>query len=187
MKTQSIAIGAGAAVKQFIVAKYFRLLETVGAVDVKFFKAGAIFAEAVGMEAGFYAEPAQGFDAYEISSATAQTVKVATSDGTGGYDRTVGSVSVSNINGAFVNSAKTVTNASGQMLAANPARRYLLIQNNDASGDIFVRLDGGTATTATGVKIAAGGSFELQGFVPNGAIMAIGSIASNANIVAVEG
>lgn len=198
MRTQSIAITAGGAVKRFVVANYFHMLETVSAVDIKFFKDGAIFAEAVGMEAGFYAEPARGFDAFEISSAAAQTVKVATSDGTGGYNRTVGTVSVSSlpavsvsnlpaVNGAFANSSKTVINTSTQLLAANSARRYLMIQNNDASGDIFVRLDGGTVSGGTGVKIAPGGSYELQGYVPTGAITAVGSIAINANIVTVEG
>ena len=89
--------------------------------------------------------------------------------------------------GAFANAQKTVTNASGQLVAANSARQYLLIQNNDATGDIYVRLDGTAATIGTGVKIAAGASYELQGYVPTGAVTAIGSIASNANIVLVEG
>jgi hypothetical protein len=73
------------------------------------------------------------------------------------------------------------------VLAANANRRYLLIQNNDTAGIIYVRLDGGAATAATGIKIAAGGSYECAGYVPTGAITAIGDIASNANVVAVEG
>jgi len=89
--------------------------------------------------------------------------------------------------GAFTNTQETVTSASTQMLAANAARRYLLIQNNDATGIIYVTLDGTAATTAKGVKLDPGTSMELQGYVPSGAIFAIGSIGSNANCVAVEG
>lgn len=172
MKTQSIAITAGGAVKQFVVANYFHLLETVGAVDIKFFKAGAIFAEAVGMEAGFYAEPAQGFDAYEISSASAQTVKVATSDGTGGYNRTVGSVSVSNVGGAFTHAQKSVTNADQEVLAANAGRRYCLIQNNSTAGVLRLVLDGTAATATKGIRIQPGGSYEVPGYCVTNALRA---------------
>lgn len=88
---------------------------------------------------------------------------------------------------APVHAAKTVTNASAQMLAAKTTRKYLLIQNNDAAGDIYVRVDGGVATIGTGVKIPPGGSWELSSVLPTGAVTAIGSIASNANVVTVEG
>jgi hypothetical protein len=98
-----------------------------------------------------------------------------------------GNVAITNTAGPFTHNVHNVTNVSGQLRVANQSRRYLLIQNNDASGDIFVRLDGAAATTSNAVKIPAGGSYELQGFVPNGAIYAIGSIASNTNVQTVEG
>lgn len=90
-------------------------------------------------------------------------------------------------NGAFTNAQKTVTNISAQLVAANAARRYLLIQNNDTAGIVYVRVDGTAVVTGFGIKIAPGASYELQGFVPTGAIHAGGSIASNANVVVVEG
>ena len=122
------------------------------------------------------------------ASGSTQTVKLIISKGKrAGSAQVSGSITVAGQNGAFTNANKTVTNASGQLLAANASRRYLLIQNNDSAGDIYVRLDGATATTATGVKIAPGGSYEIQGYAPTGAITAIGSIASNANVVTVEG
>jgi hypothetical protein len=62
-----------------------------------------------------------------------------------------------------------------------------MIQNKDATGNIYVTCDGSTSTTAKGIKIAAGQSMELQGFVPTGAIMAIGDAASNANISVMVG
>lgn len=102
-------------------------------------------------------------------------------------DQFVGVVSVSNVNGPMVNTAKTVTNASAQLVAANASRRFLLIQNKDAAGNLFVTLDGTAATTANGIKIGSGSTLILDVFAPVGAIFAIGDVASNANIVVVEG
>lgn len=84
------------------------------------------------------------------------------------------------------NTQKTVTNASASMVAANAARQYLLIQNKDTAGVIYINF-GAAATVANGLKIAAGGSFELNSNMLTGQIFAIGDIASNANIVVIEG
>lgn len=170
-------------------AETFRLLETSGAVTVRFYQNGAEVGAADDMEAGFSAD-GQHFDKITVYSSTAQSVKFSLSDGGMKYDRMAGTVSVSNLgaaSGAFVNEAKTVTNVSGQMIAANAARRFLMVQNNDAAGNIYVRLDGGAATVGTGVKIAPGASLILDIYAPTGAVMAIGDIANNANIVTVGG
>lgn len=189
MKTQTQTINGIQRIN--IPGKLFRLLSTVNAVDVSLFRSGAAISAAQQVEAGFWVKEDAGFDAIEITTGASEAVKFLIAEGgDAGLDRTVGSVSVSNLSaqqGAMTQATATVTNASGQLLAANAARRYLLIQNNDASGNIFVRLDGAAATTANGVKIAAGGSYEAQGYVPTGAITAIGSIASNANVIVVEG
>lgn len=84
------------------------------------------------------------------------------------------------------NTQKTVTNASASLLAANATRKYLLIQNKDASGDIYINF-GAAATTANGLKIAAGASYELNSTILTAGIFAIGTIASNPNIVVIEG
>jgi len=84
------------------------------------------------------------------------------------------------------NTQATVTSVSAQLLAANAAREYLLIQNKDAAGDIYINF-GAAATIANGLKIPAGGSYELNCNILTGAIYAIGSIANNPNIVIVQG
>ena len=181
--------GAGQARFEF-PGDFFRLIDGVNPVDVIFYKRGSEIARAEQMLPGYGETVNDAFDAFVIVSGTAQTVRcVVRKGGEVRYDRASGSVTVLNVNGAFVNTQKTVTNASAQLLAANAARRYLLIQNNDAAGNIFVRLDGGVATVGTGVKIPFGGSYEIGvgGYTPTGAIVAIGDIASNANIVTVEG
>lgn len=84
------------------------------------------------------------------------------------------------------NAQKTVTNASASMVAANAARKYLLIQNNDAAGIIYINF-GAAATTGNGLKIPPGGAYELNCNILTGQIFAIGSAVSNANVIVIEG
>lgn len=169
---------------------FFRVMDAADPLTVTFYRNGAEVARGVDVGEG-YAEKFEGnyFDRITVYSATTQAVQlVARLGNVVAYDKApTGQVQLTGEQGAFTQSQKTVTNASGQVLAGNANRRYLLIQNNDASGVIYVTLDGTAATTEKGVKIDAGGSLELAGYVPSGAINAIGSIASNANIVALEG
>jgi hypothetical protein len=171
---------------------FFRVLEATGLLTLIFYFNGKEVSRAENIKEGF-AEKflTERFNKVLVTNkqATAQDIQfVARLGHEVEYNKTpVGDVNITNTTGAFSQSQKTVTNASAQLLAANPARRYFLIQNNDASGDVYVTLDGTAATTAKGIKIAAGGSYECQNFNASGAIFAIGSIASNANVVTVEG
>ena len=87
---------------------------------------------------------------------------------------------------ALDNQAKTVTNASAQLLAAKTGRKYLLVQNKDDTGTIYLSF-GKAATVANGVKVGPGGFFEMDASLTDQAIFAIGSIANNTNITTVEG
>lgn len=85
----------------------------------------------------------------------------------------------------FTHTNPTVTNSSGSILAANTARRYLLVQNKDTAGSVYIRF-GSAATTALGILLAPGASYEpLQ--ISGQQVFAIGSIASNTNVIVVEG
>lgn len=187
---QTLTIQAGSRLEFYEIGDFFRLMNATGTITIEFYQNGKEIAEAVEVGSGygerFYA---QTFDRFAITSDTTQTIQIAARlGGEVWYDTPpTGNVQVTNVRGAFAHAQATVTNVSSTIDAANAQRSYLMIQNNDASGDIWVRLDGGTATQATGIKIAAGGSYELTGFVPTGAITAIGSIANNASIVIVEG
>ncbi len=82
-----------------------------------------------------------------------------------------------------VHAAAALVGTSSATLVAAPTsseRRYLLIQNQHATQDIYVRLDGATATAdANSLKIPAGTSREWSGnYVPNGTITAIALGAS---------
>lgn len=133
------------------------------------------------------------FESLQLShvEATAQSFTVTIGNGTRADSAKVGgSVAVSGLpdeQGAYTQAAETVTNASGLLVAANAARRVLLISNNSATGDIYVNLAGAAATVAAGHRIKAGDAMLLDRYPPSGAIYAIGSIASNPDVVVSEG
>lgn len=187
---QRVTLAAGVAVEFQESADFLRVLEcSQPYLQIVFYRGGQEIARAENVGEG-YAEtiPAR-FDRIRLNSSVDSIVDFVMRLGASvSYDKPpTGTVTLANSNGAFTHAAKTVTNASAQMLALNPNRKYLLIQNNDASGDIYVRLDGGVATAGTGIKLAAGASYECQGYTPTGAVTAIGSIASNPNVLTVEG
>lgn len=178
-----------------VTGKYFTTLMCTNAINVRFYLGGKqldlgqISQLLAGLEVtlGDIADIQPAFDRVEVDVTGPDTVQIGIGNGQARYNRSQGSVAITNVNGAFTNTQVTVTSASNGIDGPNPSRRYLLIQNNDATGDIFVRLDGVPATIGTGVKIPAGGSYEITGYVPTATITAIGSIASNANIVLVKG
>jgi hypothetical protein len=90
--------------------------------------------------------------------------------------------------GAAHHAQVTVTSASGVLLAANSARRYLLVQNRSLTGSIWINLNGIAATKANGIRIEPGGFYESNtAWVSTAQIRAIGDIASNPDILVIEG
>ena len=179
-----------------VPGSYFTILSSNNAVNVTFYKGGRPLDLGVinGLLAGLEAMPdpkeaervGYSFDAVKIEATAADTITVGIGNGEARYNRAQGSVTVINVNGPFSNAQKTVTNASVEHLATNAARRFLLVQNKDGAGNIWIGF-GAAVTTANGVQIAPGGSLLVDGFCPSDAIYAIGDIASNANVVMVEG
>lgn len=86
---------------------------------------------------------------------------------------------------AYTTTTATVTNSSATLLAANTSRKFLTIQNNDAAGIVYINFT--SAATVAHYKIPAGGTLILDTVVTTQLITAIGSIASNANVVVIEG
>lgn len=81
----------------------------------------------------------------------------------------------------------TVTNASETILAANAARKGIIIQNTNAAENARIRLDGGVATTTTGLQLKPGASITLTPpTLPKGAITAIREGATDTTIHVVE-
>lgn len=170
---------------------FFRIVDSqADDITVRFFSHGQEIARAENVGEGYSEQFGVQFDSIKIkSTAGGNAVAFVIRYGSKvGYDKPpTGTVTLSGQSGAVVQSTATVTSASATLLAGNAGRRYLLIQNNHATGIIYVTLDGQTATAALGVKIAAGASLEIQGFSPTGIINAVGSVASNAAVVVAEG
>lgn len=87
---------------------------------------------------------------------------------------------------ALVHATKTVTTASAQVLAASANRKYLLVQNKSGTGTVWL-VFGAAATQAAGIKLGPGGNYEMASVVSTQALFAIGDIASNADVLVVEG
>lgn len=193
MLSQSIQLSAGQTVKFNDLGNFIRILKAIDPITVRTYKNGQVKTESSGVFSG-YAEQFENddaFEAVEIYSATAQTVDLVVRYGQIVYydQAPSGNVMVTTLTPtqATGESAQaTVTNASTQLVAQNAARKYLLIQNNDTSGVVYVAV-GVAATLTNGIKIPAGGSYELNCNVLTGQINAIGSLALNANIVVVTG
>lgn len=185
MRQMDFEIPAGQAVEFGAVGDYVRIKSASVAVRVEAPDNG----EFLDLEEGDSANLTR-FNRLRIStqSASAQDVIILIGNGTTADSAKVGgAISIVGAAIPMASSQKTVTNASGTLAAANASRKLLIVQNNDASGVIYVNLSGAAATAANGVKIPAGGVLLLDSVVPSGAVTAIGSIASNSNVVVVEG
>ncbi len=84
-----------------------------------------------------------------------------------------------------VQTSVTVTNASSVIAAADTFGRNVFVQNNDATGIVYLNLSGTAVADGTMITLAAGGDSITIPNITN-AIEAIGSIASNANVVVIE-
>jgi len=85
--------------------------------------------------------------------------------------------------GSYSNAQANITMSSAQLLAANAARQYFLLQNNDPSAFIYVGFGAAAVTAANGVRIIPGGNLELSGSVTTQQINVIGSAVTSAAVV----
>lgn len=164
---------------------YFKILRATGPISIK-----AKWGELRGLISGQGLE-ASPFDRLELrdESGAANTVRLFIGDEKF-IDGLAGAVDIARARVPqvdFTQAQVTVTNASAQILPANASRQYLLIQNKDSGGDVFIKFGAGPATVAGGVRLVAGGVFETGAAVPMQAVHAIGSIANNPNVIVMEG
>ena len=174
--TTPISLTASQLYEQRGVSDFFRILAASHPVDLLFYKSGKEVAKAMSVGEGYAEKFADGFDMFKIQNgANAQDVQVVARLGNEvSYDKSPnGDVTVTNTSGAFTQSEPVVTNAVSTVLTANTARRYLLVQNNDAVASLRVTVDGSNATASHGIKLAPGGSLELSNYVPTGAVKVI--------------
>lgn len=129
------------------------------------------------------------FDRLRVShdSGAEQEITLLIGNGTSADGSKVGgSLEVSSRASSYDQKNVVVNVASVLLLAANSARRFLLVQNNHSAFNLWLNLKGAAATT-NGVKLPPGGSILLDSACPTGAIYAIGETAANMYVVVVEG
>lgn len=189
---QAITLTAGTDVEFVEKADFFRLLESVPSdVRLTFYAAGREVAKVKNAAAGYAEKFDTPFDKVVLNSTAGGAIQFVLRLGSDvRYDKApTGSVTVVANSGNPAQLQKTVTNASTVLLASNANRKYLFVQNNDPAGIVYLGLDWTAATVAKGVRLLPGESFEMSGnaYVIVGTVTAIGSIASNTNVVTVEG
>lgn len=176
--------------------KYFILIGCTSPCHVRLFLRGRMldFGEIKnilsGLEVGGQNEGVE-FDEVQIQTTAADTVTIGIGNGQVRYNRGAASVDITSQNptrtGSITQTAAAVTTVASTVLAANANRKYLLLQNKDLTGNIWVNF-AGVATQANGIKIAPGGFLSMDAMVVSTqAISAIGDIANNANVLVVEG
>lgn len=188
MKISSIytfTIAANGVYRMPVSGSFFKILASSGNVNVR---SENIDLKALSIGQGMKNTPFDYLTFTDVSGAS-NTLRIVIADDEF-MDGMTGSMAITQNklpqSSSFVNTAKTVTNASALLLAVNAARQYLLIQNKDNAGNIFINF-GSAATVNNGIRIVAGGNFESNGIVSTQQIFAIGDIASNAYIVTLEG
>lgn len=178
MKTFEYSFTAGEK-KTFPAGNFFMLLTTSSPVDVEFFKNGSPTEEkAEDVEAGFSVEPLiellpgfTYFDKVEVTSAAAQTVKVAVSRGAGKYQRTVGTVDINSgkltpqtlITSANIyasTTANTIVSAAANTAGVRVDMARLITSSGVGSAQILARTTAPTAYSNDGRSLA---SYWLEG------------------------
>jgi hypothetical protein len=92
-------------------------------------------------------------------------------------------------NGTGTQNRASLTNTAQMLLAANANRKYLLVQNNDASAYMRITLDGSTPSATAGFRVSPGGSMEMSNYTVSGMVKAImeTATAAAANVEFMEG
>lgn len=157
MRTITQVFAAGESHRWAVSGSYFRLMEITAGnfADVRILRMGSTKTEASQIDAGYSYKSPENFDGVEIQCATACTVKFAISDGSGTYDRTVGSVAISGgvsvIRGGVLAQLATVTvgttlTTAASSLAGTKALYFAADKSNTA--EICLGAAGVTTTNA---------------------------------------
>lgn len=80
-----------------------------------------------------------------------------------------------------------VGGVSTAVLAANSARRLLILQNVSSTATFWVNVSSGTAAADVGLMLGAGGGFTFDVAVPTGAVTAICATSTAQKIIATQG
>jgi hypothetical protein len=170
-----LTLTAGLAVEFQEESDFFRIFDAAQAdLSVIFYRAGKEVARAENVGEGYSEKFERGqFDKVRIESAAGGDTHFVTRLGNSvAYDKApTGDVTV--VGGAFTQSRASVTNVVQQLIAANGSRKYVQIQNNDASAVLRVTVDGNDPGLTAGFRVEPKQVFELPFYCATGAIKAM--------------
>ena len=171
MQTHSQIVTVGTPWRLNGTASYLRLMESVEAVNIRFFNQGRMVYQATNIEAGFYAEPEGEFDAVEIETITnPQLVKIALSNGTGGYDRYTGTVNVAVATSILNTGVINVATSATLLAAANNKRKGIRFLN---SGTTVLYVGGAGIDVVNGCLKLNAGEILFESEAPGAAWYAV--------------
>ena len=147
--------------------RYIRLMESVGPVNLRVIRQGRVIYDAQAVEAGLYTMPEGGFDAVEVMTlGEPKLVKVAISDGDGGYDRYTGAVNLATAT-AIANTGPVPIGVETTLLVAGNAKRRGIRFLN--SGTTIVYLGGVGVDLVNGCLKIKPGEMLLESEAPSAA------------------
>lgn len=171
MQTHSQIVAVGTPWKLYGIASYLRLMDSVEEVNIRFFMQGRMVYEASKIEAGFYAEPAGGFDAVEIETINnPQLVKIARSNGNGGYDRFTGVVNLATATSILNTGVVNIATAATLVVSADNKRRGIRFLN---SGTTVLYLGGAGVDEVNGCIKVNPGEILFESEAPSAAWFAM--------------
>lgn len=171
MQTHSQIVAVGSPWRLYGTASYFRLMESVEPVNIRFFNQGRMVYEATNIEAGFYAQPSEGFDAVEVETITnPQLVKIAISNGTGGYDRYTGTVNLAMATSILNTGVVNVATAATLLVTANNKRKGMRFLN---SGTTVLYVGGAGVDVVNGCIKLSPGELMFESEAPGAAWYAV--------------
>lgn len=162
-----------------------RVLKGTVPFDVRFFRQGVVIQESKGVSAGFSETFDQPFDKVEIYTLSTQEIQIFTRHKSRTEVVTPAEPRLNTQRDYFFHTAPLVMNFSGVLIVENLSRKYLVIQNNHATGNIWIRMDGEPASAAD-IKIKPGDKLVFDLHVPKGEISAVGDLATNNAVSVLE-
>jgi hypothetical protein len=176
MRDYQFSIPAGGQERRIVGGNFIKVKSsTVETRIIAENKAGQTIAD-IGMSNGTWVNLPERFETVRIENDTAGTVSVALTIGTGQVDDSELTGTITASKGTTLdNAGHTVGTSAALLLAANAARRSVIINNEDAGNAIYIGSDA-TVTAATGLKVSAGQSLSLTN-AAGAAIYAIGAAA----------
>lgn len=181
----TLDVPANGALRLPVSGKFIRVISCLGAFDLATEKVNL---QNVGIGDGFKDKPFTWFNLKDRSGAV-NTITVVVSDEEF-LNAPATSTSITQAaqvqTASMAHTAPAVGVATGQLVAANTARKYLLVQNVGAVA-IWVRFGAAAAVTAApSIRIPAGGDREWDSIGATQAVQAIAE-AAGASVTVVEG